>query len=254
MLYVEISFDPQIHAPRGVTFDTVINGIERARHTGREDLGVESNLIIGINGDKSVDDAFETLALARPHRDKILGIGLVWCGVVSPDKDNPPPKFLDLYQRAREDGYYLTAHCNADQPNVVEYIWQCLDVLGVDRIDHGVNCVEDSALVAELKRRDMCLTVCPTRRPSDAAPRRINRLKRMYGLGLRVTINSDDPGLFASGYMTNILTAVQQVSGYSKRDLVQFTINAFEGSWLPRARKDAYIERVMSYAASAGAA
>lgn len=243
IVYVEISFDPQPHLARGISFGTFFNGIQNAREKGARELGVASNLILCINRDRSAEDAMALFDLARPFRDHIVGIGLD-----SAEKDNPPSKFTDVYRRARDEGYRLTAHCDVDQDNSVQHIWQCLTELGVERIDHGVNALEDPALVEQMKRRGICLTVCPTWRPSDPAPRRTDRLRRMFDLGLRVTANTDDPGLFASGYLTNLLTGIQAASEYSKADMVQFMRNAFDGAWITDNERRAFLNRLQDYA------
>ena len=145
-----------------------------------------------------------------------------------------------------------TAHCDVDQPDSVRNIRQCLELLDVDRIDHGVNAVEDAALLAEMKRRGTCITVCPTWRPANPAPRCTRRLKQLYEAGLFTTINSDDPGVLASGYLTNLLTAVQAHSGYDARDLVAFMRNAISGAWLTDDEKRPLVERLGAYASTAG--
>lgn len=243
IIYVEISFDPQPHLARGIPFEVFMTGILAARKEARDSFGVASNLIMCVNRDRPLDEAMKLFDQVRPWRDQITGFGLD-----SAEHGNPPVKFTDLYARARDEGYRLTAHCDVDQENSVRHIWQCLDVLGTERIDHGVNALEDPALVAELKARDICLTVCPTWRPCDPAPRRTDRLKQMFELGLRVTINTDDPGLFASGYLTNTLIGVQQASGYSKADMTTFMRNAFLGSWAADDGKRVFLERLAAYA------
>ena len=247
IVYVELFFDPQFHTSRGISFEAVINGIDRGRRDGAQAFGVEANLIMCINRERSVESAFEMLAQARPHRDKIIGLGLD-----SYEENNPPRKFAQVYARAKEDGYRFTAHCDVDQTNSVQHIWQCLDVLKVERIDHGINSIEDPQLVEELKRRNICLTPCPIWRSTDPAPQDVDRIKTMFELGLLVTLNSDDPAEFDSGYLTSLLIGVQEASGYSKHDLVRFMLNAFEGSWLPRSAKDAYIASLLKYAAAHG--
>jgi adenosine deaminase len=135
----------------------------------------------------------------------------------------------------------------------VQHIWECLDILGVERIDHGLNSVEDPMLIEELKRRNICLTACPTWRSGYPDPSNdINRINQMFELGLLITLNTDDPAEFDSGYLTDLLIGVQAARGYSKRDLVRFMENAFEGSWLPRSAKAAYIALLAQYADDQG--
>ena len=242
--YAEISFDPQPHTDRGVAFGTIIEGL-RAGIDEAKASGVEAQLIMCINRDLPVDSAFRMLEDAKPYRDRIIGFGLD-----SLEEGNPPTKFLDLYAKARSEGYRLTAHCDVDQTDAVAHIRDCLDLLNVERIDHGINCVEDERLVDQLLERGVCLTACPTWRPSDPVPRRMDRIRVMHERKLKVTINSDDPGLFASGTLGAMLPAVAAEGRFSEDDLAQLMINAFEGAWLPRERRDAYVEEVRDYLAA----
>lgn len=247
IVYAELFFDPQFHTARGIPFEAVINGIDRGRRDGHAAFGVEANLIMCINRERSQAEAFEMLAQAHPYRDKIIGLGLD-----SYEENNPPHKFTEVYAQAATEGYRLTAHCDVDQTNSVQHIWECLDILQVERIDHGINSIEDPRLVEELRRRNICLTPCPVRRSADPGPQDVDRIKTMYELGLLVTLNSDDPAEFDTGYLTNLLIEVQAASGYSKADMVRFMMNAFEGSWLSRSAKDAYIKLLLEYAAAHG--
>ncbi len=247
IVYAELFFDPQFHTARGIPFEAVINGIEQGRRDGAEAFGVEANLIMCINRERSVESAFEMLTQARPYRDKIIGLGMD-----SYEENNPPHKFMDVYAQAREDSYRFTAHCDVDQTNSVQHIWECLDILKVERIDHGINTIDDPGLVDEMKRRNICLTPCPVRRGTDPGPQDVDRIKTMYELGLLVTLNSDDPAEFDTGYLTNLLIEVQAAGGFTKADMVRFMQNAFEGSWLPRPDKEAYINTLLQYAADHG--
>jgi len=248
IVYVDISFDPQPHLVRNVPIEAVMGGLVAAKTEARDAFGVSSNLIMCVNRDRPLEDALPLFDMIRPWRDHVIGLGLD-----SAERGNPPAKFADLYDRARAEGYRLTAHCDVDQENSVEHIRQCLDVLGVERIDHGVNALEDPDLVRTLEDREICLTVCPTWRPCDPAPRRTDRLKEMFDLGLRVTVNTDDPGLFASGYLTNTLQGVQKASGYSRADMVALMRNAMLGSWATDVEKKDMLARLARYAEAAGA-
>ena len=223
----------------------MIHGIDQGCRDGAEAFGVETNLIMCINRERSVESAFEMLAQARTYREKIIGLGMD-----SYEEGNPPSKFAEVYMRAQEDGYRFTSHCDVDQKNSVQHIWECLDILKVERIDHGINSIEDPRLVEELKRRNICLTPCPVRRSSDPGPQDVDRIKKMFELGLLVTLNTDDPAEFDTGYLTNLLIEVQEASAYSKGDLVRYMWNAFEGSWLSRSAKDTYFKSLLNYAAS----
>lgn len=156
IVYVEPFFDPQAHTSRGVEFATVINGIARAQEAAAATLGVESQLILCFLRDMSAQSAMEHLEMALPYKDKLIGIGLD-----SDEKDNPPSKFAQVFAKAREHGLKLTMHCDVNQKDIHEHMWECLNEINVDRIDHGVNCLDQDDLAQEIVRRGMGLTVCP---------------------------------------------------------------------------------------------
>jgi adenosine deaminase len=242
--YAEIMFDPQPHIERGVPFAVFFAGLDAGRRAGREKFGVESNFILSINRDRTLDTAVAAMDAAAPYRDRITGFG-----IDSIEEGNPPAKFKSLYERARAEGYRLTAHCDVDQADAVAHIWECLQILRVERIDHGINAIEDPRLVEVLKQRGICMTPCPTWRPIDKAPRRVDRIRIMYDLGLEVTLNTDDPGLFESGTLGTLLPPVAAAGGFTARDLAQMMINAFEGAWLPAERRRTYVAEVRDYLA-----
>ena len=237
VVYVEIKFDPQFHTEQGITFKDMIEGIESGRKAGLRDFGVEASLIMCINRERTVESAWEMMDQAKPYRRLITGLGLD-----SYEKDNPPSKYKEVYAEARKQGYRLTAHCDVDQVDSVKHIWECIDVLKTERVDHGINSIEDTELVEELIKRNITLTACPTWRSPYLGPRDLDRIRKMYELGLRVTLNTDDPAEFISGYMNHTLIGAVEGSGYTKEDLVCFMRNAFEGSWQPRGSKDKYID------------
>lgn len=239
--YAEISFDPQAHTSRGVALADVMNGLHDALQVGRANWGVQAQLILCINRDRSVDSALATLDEAAPYRERgwITGLGLD-----SNEAGNPPAKFVQVYRRAKEQGYRLTAHCDVDQVDAVRHIWQCIDLLGVERIDHGVNCLEDRSLVTQLRQRGTCMTVCPTWRPRDAQPRRVERLRAMLQHGLRVTVNSDDPGLLASGTLGRMLPRVASHGRFTRAEMAQLFRNAFLGAWLGEPERATYLRQI----------
>jgi adenosine deaminase len=243
VLYAEIFFDPQAHTARGVSFDTVIRGIRRAQIDGEIQFGVRSQLIMCFLRDWSAEFAMTTLLQSLPYKEWIVGVGLD-----SDEKGNPPLKFRKVFARAREEGYMLTMHCDVNQENSVAHIRQCIDEIGVSRIDHGVNAIEDPELCEEIRRRGLGLTVCPVSNTfcTDGSQARI--IKRMLDLGMRPTVNSDDPAYFA-GYMTENFVVTQQDAELTRAELAQLSRNAFESAWLPRATKDAFLARLDSYAA-----
>ena len=241
--YAEVFFDPQAHTSRGVAFEVVINGIRRAQDAVREAFGLESALIMCFLRDMSADSAIQTLEQALPWRDWIIGVGLD-----SDERDNPPAKFAHVFERARTEGFLRTIHCDVDQQDSLAHIWQILDI-GVDRIDHGVNCLEDSALVDEIKKRGLALTVCPISNRYVAADLKAKQIAKMLDLGLKVTVNSDDPAYFP-GYMNENLIATQQAVNLSREQMLQLAVNAIEGSWLSQDERAPYLAELNTYAAS----
>src|SRR5258708_22017832 len=156
VLYAEMFFDPQAHTSRGVPFDTVIRGIRRAQERAASELGVDTQLILCFLRDMSAESAMLTLEESLPFKHWIVGVGLD-----SDEKGNPPVKFAEVFRKAREHGFRLTMHCDVNQENTLVHIHQCLHTIGVDRIDHGVNSLEDPALCATIAERCLGLTVCP---------------------------------------------------------------------------------------------
>ncbi len=248
IVYIELFFDPQAHTSRGIPFATIINGIHKGRNNGEQAFGIKANLIMCANRERSIESAFKMLDQAVEHRYKILGFGLD----SGPEEGNPPSKFKGVYARAKEEGYHLTAHNDVDQKDSVQHIWESIDILQVERIDHGINIIDDQKLVEELKKRNICITACPVKRKNDPEPQDVDRIKTLYEQGICVTLNSDDPAQFESGYLNELLISVQQASVYSKADMAKFMINAFEAAWIPVKEKDAYIETVKEYAKAHG--
>jgi adenosine deaminase len=241
--YTEMFFDPQAHTARGVSFDTVIRGIRRAQMEAEAALGIRSQLIMCFLRDWSAEFAMSTLLQSLPYKQWIIGVGLD-----SDERNNPPAKFAQVFARARQEGYLLTMHCDADQQNSVSHIWQAVRDIGVNRIDHGVNALEDKQLCDEIKRRSLALTVCPISNSYVTDGAKSETIAAMLQAGMRVTVNSDDPAYFP-GYMNENLIRVQQDVDLGKAGLVQLAENAFEGAWLPRATKDRYIAELKAYAA-----
>jgi adenosine deaminase len=238
VVYVEPFFDPQAHTSRGVAFDTVINGIHRAQRDAEQHLGVESNLIMCFLRDMSAESAAEHLDMAKPHIDKLIGVGLD-----SDEKDNPPSKFADVFADARALGLKLTMHCDVNQKDILDHIRECLDLIEVDRIDHGVNALEDEALCTEIAQRGLGLTVCPVSNRFVVQNLTGEEIRQMLARGMKATINSDDPAYFRA-YMNENLQALADEAGFSRDELRTLTRNAFEVSWLPEERKAHYLARV----------
>jgi adenosine deaminase len=240
--YVEMFFDPQAHTSRGVAFETVIGGLRRAIVAARQELGLRAELIMCFLRDYSAEYAMATLLQSLPYREWIIGIGLD-----SDERDNPPTKFARVFARAKSEGYQITMHCDVDQQNTTEHIRQCLEVIGVDRIDHGVNVLESEELTKELARRELGLTVCPISNKWVTGDLKASEVKRLLDLGIRVTVNSDDPAYFAA-YVTDNLVALQDAEGLTRSELVQLERNAVEIAWLPSSAKDELLAELARYA------
>ncbi len=238
VVYVEMFFDPQAHTSRGIDFGTVISGLRRAQQTAEEQFGIRSQLIMCFLRDMTAESAAETLDQASEYREWIVGVGLD-----SDERDNPPIKFRDVFTDARSQGYRLTMHCDVDQDDSVAHIWQCLDDIGVERIDHGVNCLEDDALVKEILSRGIGLTACPISNSYVTNGTKSAEIKTMLDKGMLVTINSDDPAYFP-GYMAENLATVQQGAGLSNDEIVRLVRNAFTISWLTDDEQATYIAAV----------
>lgn len=241
--YVEIFFDPQAHTSRGVTFDTVIKGLRRALVDARREYGLHAELIMCFLRDFSAEYAMATLMESLPYRDWIVGVGLD-----SDERGNPPDKFTAVFERARAEGYFLTMHCDVDQDNATDHIRQCLDVIGVDRIDHGVNALDDESLLAEIKSRGLGLTVCPVSNNWVTDGLKADEVRRLLDSDILVTVNSDDPAYFG-GYVTENLHALAGATTLTTDDVVRLQRNAFEISWLSVARRDALLTELDAYAA-----
>jgi adenine deaminase len=243
--YAEIFFDPQAHTGRGIAFGAVIGGLRRAVLRARRELGLRAQLIMCLLRDQPASYAMATLLQSLPYRDWIVGIGLD-----SDEKGHPPREFAEVFGRARAEGYQVTMHCDVDQENSPEHIRECLYLIGVDRIDHGVNILESEELTAQAKRRGIGLTVCPISNRWVTGDLKGRQLRRMLDLGLRVTVNSDDPAYFG-GYVTDNLLAAQETAGLRPADLLQLQRNAIEIAWLPAAVRDHLLAQIDRYGASA---
>ncbi|WP_298167779.1 adenosine deaminase [Novosphingobium sp.] len=244
VVHAEIMFDPQTHTDRGIAFATVIEGLLAAMAEAEARLGITSLLIMSFLRHLSEEAAFETLTMAEPWLDRITAVGLD-----SSEVGHPPSKFARVFAAARAKGLMLTAHAGEEGPP--EYVYDALDQLGVDRIDHGNRALEDAALVARLAAEGMTLTVCPLSNlklcvVDDLAAHPIDR---MLAAGLKATINSDDPAYFG-GYIADNYRAVASARGLSRGDLVQLAKNSFTGSFLPA---DAVARHLAAIDAVAGA-
>lgn len=224
--YVEIFFDPQAHTDRGVPFETVIRGIHRACEEAIPRLNISSKLIMCFLRHLSAEAAMQTLEASLRFKDWIVAVGLD-----SSELNHPPNKFVEVFQRARAEGYLTVAHAGEEGPP--DYIRQALDLLNVSRIDHGVRCLEDPALVQRLARERIPLTVCPVSNVRLCVFKSLedHNLKKLLDLGLCVTVNSDDPA-YLGGYITENLLASQKALELTRYDIYTLARNAFEASFL----------------------
>jgi len=248
VVYAEVFFDPQAHTSRGIPFATLIDGLRRAQQDAETSLGLRTQLIMCFLRDLSAESAMETLEQSLAHGDWIVGVGLD-----SDERGNPPVKFAEVFARARREGFRLTMHCDVDQDDSVAHIWQCLDQIGVERVDHGVNALEDPGLIAELNRRGLGLTCCPISNSYVTDGLKAAEIKALLDGGVRVTINSDDPAYFP-GYVNENLIAVERAAGLGRHEVVRLVRNGFAISWLPAEDRDRYVDALEAYVAGHGGA
>lgn len=246
VVYVEPFFDPQAHTSRGVSFETVIKGIHRAQEDAQAQLGVSSNLIMCFLRDMSAESAMEHLEMSLPYREWIVGVGLD-----SDEKDNPPAKFAAVFGKAREAGYKLTMHCDVNQKDIHEHIRECLDLIKVDRIDHGVNALQDPELIKDIVERGIGLTVCPVSNQFVVQSLTSQEIREMLEKGIKATINSDDPAYFRA-YMNDNFIELAKEGDFTREELVQLSRNAFDIAWVSEDKKQAYQQALNEYAANPG--
>ncbi len=239
--HLEIMFDPQTHTHRGISFETIINGISKACDDAKEKLGVSSLLIMSYLRHLSEEDAFKTLQQSLPFKNKITAVGLD-----SSEKGNPPSKFKNVCEASIKEGYIPVAH--AGEEGNANYIWEALNILNIKRVDHGNNSLQDEDLINEIKKRDLTLTVCPLSNISLQVVNNLKNhpLKKMMELGLKVTINSDDPAYFGGDVNTNFIE-IQKALNLSKFDIYNLAKNSFNYSFLPKSEKEKYLVELDAY-------
>ncbi|MEJ6020630.1 adenosine deaminase [Ramlibacter sp. PS4R-6] len=238
VVHAELFFDPQTHTARGVAMETVINGLHRATVDGAKQLGVDASLILCFLRHLSEQDAFETLEQALPWRDKFIGVGLD-----SSEVGHPPEKFAKVYARCRELGLHLVAHAGEEGPPA--YVWTALDLLKVERIDHGVQSTKDPELVKRLARDRIPLTVCPLSNLKLCVfPKlEMHNIPQLLEAGLVATVNSDDPAYFG-GYMNENFVQTFAATGMGAREAYQLAKNSFDASFVDAAAKRRYTDRL----------
>lgn len=242
--HTEIFFDPQTHTERGIAFSTVINGISRALQDGERELGITSALIMCFLRHLSEEEAFATLEQAIPHRDKFIGVGLD-----SSERGHPPEKFARVFARCRELDLRIVAHAGEEGPPA--YIQNALDLLQVERIDHGVRCMEDPALVARLVQEQIPLTVCPL---SNIKLRVFDRLQdhnliALLDAGILVTVNSDDPAYFG-GYINQNFLQCCKALPLTRAHAHTLARNSFTAAFIDDKKRQQYLDEVEQFFAA----
>ncbi|MGM9426260.1 adenosine deaminase [Hydrogenophaga sp. MI9] len=238
VLHTELFFDPQTHTARGVPIAAVIEGLTGACRQAEAELGISSALILCFLRHLSEEDAFATLEAALPYREHFIGVGLD-----SSELGHPPSKFQRVFARCRELGLKLVAHAGEEGPPA--YMREAIDLLQVQRIDHGVAVMQDAALMAELARSRMPLTVCPLSNLKLCVVKdlRDHPLKKMLDAGLCATVNSDDPAYFG-GYMNANFEQTVQALQLSREDVIRLAKNSFEASFVSEERRTACLEEL----------
>jgi len=239
VVHAELFFDPQTHTVRGVPMATVIEGLSRAAKQAQAELGVSASLILCFLRHLSEEDAFATLEAALPYRQHFIGVGLD-----SGEQGNPPEKFARVYARCRELGLHLVAHAGEEGPPA--YISAALDVLKVERIDHGVRCVEDPALVQRLARERIALTVCPLSNVKLCVFEQMaqHNLAELLAARLAVTINSDDPAYFGGYINQNFTETFAALPQLGAREAYSLACNSFAASFVGEAQKAQWLQQL----------
>lgn len=238
VVHTEIFFDPQTHTERGVAMETVINGLYRACRDAQIEQGISSSLILSFLRHLSEESALQTLEAALPLRDRFIGVGLD-----SSELGNPPEKFTRVFERCKQLGLRLVAHAGEEGPPA--YIWGALDVLNVERIDHGVQSEQDALLMQRLVKEQIPLTVCPLSNLKLCVIKDLadHNLPRLLAAGLKVMINSDDPAYFG-GYVNENYTQLFAATGMGAPEAYQLARNSLEASFASQAQKQEWIARL----------
>ncbi|HEX6951004.1 MAG TPA: adenosine deaminase [Nitrospira sp.] len=238
VVHVEMFFDPQAHLERGIPMDVQISGIRRALEHGKEQLGITFRLILSFLRHLSEEHAFNTLEMAAPFLTQVDGFGLD-----SSELGNPPEKFTRVFAECRRLGFKITAHAGEEGPP--GYVHQALDVLSVDRIDHGNQSLEDAALVQRLAEEGKTLTLCPLSNLKLRVVKTMDQhpILTMLNQRLKATVNSDDPAYFG-GYINDNYRALLEHLPVTRTHLYQLARNAFEGAWISAEEKTEHLSRL----------
>ncbi len=238
IVHTEIFFDPQSHLPRGISFKTIINGINKALNKAKDEFNISSKIIMCFLRHLDEESCFDVLKQACDFKDKIIGVGLD-----SSEKGNPPTKFKRLFEQAIKEGFLTVAHAGEEGPP--EYIWDSLDTLKVKRIDHGVQCLNDEKLVKRLSAEQIPLTVCPLSNVKLCVFDKLenHNLKIMLDKGLRVMVNSDDPAYFG-GYLNKNLIETSKALNLDLPAVKMLIENSFKSSFLTEDEKKNWLKKI----------
>ncbi|MDQ7730041.1 adenosine deaminase [Halomonas sp. SpR8] len=238
VVHIDMHFDPQAHLQRGVPLEVVMAGLLKAKQEAEESLDLSIGMIMAFLRDRPAEEALHVLEQAAPYWKMLDAIGLD-----SAEKENPPSKFVDVFERAKQLGLVCVAHAGEEGP--AEYIKEALELLNVERIDHGVRCLESEEVVERLRREQIALTVCPLSNVSLKVVEdlRDHPLPKLLSEGLKVTISSDDPAYFGGGMLTNHL-ACAEAFGWDKAVFRQLTRNAIEEAFTTQQRRDELLRRL----------
>jgi len=241
LVHTEIFFDPQTHTDRGISFDTVIQGIHSALEDAKEKLGISSQLIMCFLRHLDEVAAFDTLEQALPYKEWIAGVGLD-----SSEMGHPPSKFENVFSKALDEGFITVAHAGEEGP--AAYVWEAINLLKISRIDHGNRSLEDDQLITHIVEKQIPLTVCPL---SNLELKVVDDLKdhpmlQLMEAGLMVTINSDDPAYFG-GYLNENYIQIAAALNLSKKQITELAKNSFKASFLSDVEKEKLINQVEDY-------
>ena len=239
IVYAEVMFDPQVGLRHGVGIETQLEAMQSGTRAGARDFGVEAQWIMNFQRDRSAEEALDILEAVRPYKDQIVGIGLD-----NPERPNFPDIFAGVFAAAKQDGYRLTSHCDVHIPNSIQHIRGCIEILGVERIDHGLNALEDESVVQQLVEQSIPLTGCPTRYAfqSQTSSDDLAMMTTLLERGVLISLNSDDPAQFGTGWLSQTLIEAQRTGDLSWETMISFMRNGFASAWLADDRKAAYLQ------------
>lgn len=241
VVHTEIFFDPQSHTDRGIPFDTVINGLYRAFKDAKSQMGISFHIIACFLRHLPEQAALELYPEILKHRDKIIGIGLD-----SSELGHPPEKYQRVFAQAKQDGFKVVAHAGEEGP--AEYVRQAIDLLAVDRIDHGNHCLDDEFLTAQIAHKGLALTVCPLSNLKLKVVEDLTQhpIKTMLRKGLLATINSDDPAYFG-GYINDNFNRLADAVDLSEDEIFTLVVNSFKASFLPDDIKSIHLKALHAF-------